>query len=397
MNRMWIISFLTLSSVAALADGKPARRTTERTARPDTITLHDGALSLRVDPTRVALFTESEDQDSGPGDGQTRGRAAVAGLGRRTPIGVRSCSIATVEPHGASAADVVADLAEDPAYTFVAPVLLGQRDLVLIPTGELLVMLQPGVAREAAEALLEQTGGGVILERAFGGLPGAYRLRLNTRDGFAAIDAANALAALPQVKFAEPDMICQVEPDYTPNDPLFPEQWGLHNTGQEGGLPDMDMDVPEAWDTTLGDPSVTVVVLDVGVELDHPDLNVWYGADFTDDGPAGGGGPVSPCDRHGTAVAGCVGATLDNDLGLAGAAPGCAIASARYIRRQPGDPNDPCLFWVQWSWWIDALEWAHRIGARVTVNSNSFGGWSAAVEEKMQQTRAVAGEQLGAL
>ena len=375
MNRLSIISFLALSSAPALTGEKPGVPAIERAARPRTITLHHADLTLRVDPTRIALL------------GGPQPAAAATGLEARAPIGPRGWSIATARAQtGQSVRAVVAELAGGEAFDFVAPVLLGQRDLVLIPTGELLVMLQPGVAREAAEALLEQTGGGVILERAFGGLPGAYRLRLNTRDGFAAIDAANALAALPQVKFAEPDMICQVEPDYTPNDPLFPEQWGLHNTGQEGGLPDMDMDVPEAWDTTLGDPSVLVAVLDDGVELDHPDLNVWYGADFTDDGPGGSGGPVNPCDSHGTAVAGCVGATIDNGLGLAGAAPGCAIASARYVR---SNINDPCdnSGWVLWSGWIEALEWARQLGARVTVNSNSFGGWSAAVEEKMQQTR----------
>src|SRR4028118_905237 len=34
----------------------------------------------------------------------------------------------------------------------------------------------------------------------------------------------------------------------TPNDPAYPQLWGLNNTGQSGGTPDADIDAPEAWD-----------------------------------------------------------------------------------------------------------------------------------------------------
>ena len=36
-------------------------------------------------------------------------------------------------------------------------------------------------------------------------------------------------------------------PSVYPNDPGFPQQWELHNTGQTGGLYDADMDLPAAW------------------------------------------------------------------------------------------------------------------------------------------------------
>ena len=62
-----------------------------------------------------------------------------------------------------------------------------------------------------------------------------------------------------------------------PNDPNFGQMWGLHNTGQTGGMPDADIDAPEAWDTTIGSTEVVVAVIDTGVDYRHPDLaaNMW--------------------------------------------------------------------------------------------------------------------------
>src|SRR5262249_32841471 len=52
--------------------------------------------------------------------------------------------------------------------------------------------------------------------------------------------------------------------DLTPNDPLFVDQWGLQR-----------INAPRAWPLTTGDPNIAVAVLDQGVELSHPDLNLW--------------------------------------------------------------------------------------------------------------------------
>ena len=62
-----------------------------------------------------------------------------------------------------------------------------------------------------------------------------------------------------------------------PNDPLFPEQWALNNTGQTGGTWDADIDAPEAWSITTGSMSTVVAVLDSGIDYTHEDLylNIW--------------------------------------------------------------------------------------------------------------------------
>ena len=67
-----------------------------------------------------------------------------------------------------------------------------------------------------------------------------------------------------------------------PNDPSFPNQWGLNNTGQTGGTDDADIDAIEAWNLGTGgvtDAGIQIVcaVVDGGVQLDHNDLidNIW--------------------------------------------------------------------------------------------------------------------------
>ena len=58
--------------------------------------------------------------------------------------------------------------------------------------------------------------------------------------------------------------------DITPpatNDPIYPDQWYLHNTGQEGGVVDADIDAPEAWEITRGSMKTVVAVLDNGRRL----------------------------------------------------------------------------------------------------------------------------------
>jgi len=99
-------------------------------------------------------------------------------------------------------------------------------------------------------------------------------------------------------------------PAVAPNDTFYPNQWGLHR-----------IDAPRAWTQSEGDAGVVVAVLDQGVQLDHPDLNLWpisYSTiTHTNDG--------SPVGNHGTPCAGIISARIDNALGVAGLAPKCPV------------------------------------------------------------------------
>ncbi|MCK6622983.1 MAG: S8 family serine peptidase, partial [Calditrichia bacterium] len=124
-----------------------------------------------------------------------------------------------------------------------------------------------------------------------------------------------------------------------PNDPQFPNQWALNNTGQTGGTPDADIDAPEAWDiatggvTKLGD-EIIVAVIDGGGELTHSDLSFWkniheipnngidddnngYVDDYNGWNAYSSTGNV-PSSSHGTHVSGIAAAKGNNALGVSG-------------------------------------------------------------------------------
>ena len=277
--------------------------------------------------------------------------------------------------------ELVRTLAAGGDLEFVSPVFLDERKLPVHLTPHLLVRFEEGVTTEQAKAVL--AGVGVVIEvENFASMSRVYRVRAGSRNGFEVLELANRLATRPDVIFAEPDMIkTGLTSDFFPDDPNFGSQWALHNTGQAGGTVDMDMDAPEAWDITLGDPSIITVVLDTGVQQDHPDLNLVPGFDATGQGT--GGGPGNSCDGHGTTVAGVIVALINNNRGTAGLAPLTKVGSARI-----GISTVPCdgTFSFATSWLTTSLDWAQSIGARVTNNSTSAGG-SATNKTKFNETR----------
>ena len=77
------------------------------------------------------------------------------------------------------------------------------------------------------------------------------------------------------IQYAEPNFIYHT--NVIPNDPSFDDLWGLHNLGQNGGLDNMDINAPAAWDISIGSNNVYIGVIDTGIDYTHPDLapNVW--------------------------------------------------------------------------------------------------------------------------
>ena len=110
------------------------------------------------------------------------------------------------------------------------------------------------------------------------------------------------------------------ETKWTPNDPRYNEQWHYHNTGQQGGTVDKDIDLPEAWDIERGLSSVIVAVVDGGIQTNHPDLagSMWSGKGYN----FVTNSSTLQAHDHGTHVAGTVAAVNNNGTGVAGVAGG---------------------------------------------------------------------------
>ncbi|RKS73908.1 subtilase family protein [Motilibacter peucedani] len=179
--------------------------------------------------------------------------------------------------------------------------------------------------------------------------------------GSSAEAVAESLRGEPGVRFAIPDLPIHREA-LAPDALTAGLQWGLRNDGQVvrdddlgialRGVPNTDIDGPEAWKTTTGTRSTLVGVIDSGIDITHPDLApaIWtnprpvaldpskpkekdlHGWDFChSDGSVydpteyfDDGGTRELNDLHGTHVAGTIAAANDGS-GSVGAAPGVTI------------------------------------------------------------------------
>lgn len=139
------------------------------------------------------------------------------------------------------------------------------------------------------------------------------------------------VAAMASVGFVYPLMIQTLVTTGIPNDPLFPNQWHLRNTGQTNGTVGADANVVDVWDQYTGQ-GIVVAVVDDGLQHAHPDLLPNYVAalsyDFNDNDPdptpAAGFG-------HGTAVGGVAAGRGNNGIGISGAAPAAGLSGIRLL------------------------------------------------------------------
>ena len=199
--------------------------------------------------------------------------------------------------------------------------------------GRVLVRFDAGV--EDADARATALGGDYRVARRLVERLDLYLVEIIAprRSVEAALDDLRARAG---VIHATPDHVVALR-DTFPDDPVFPQQYGKHNTGGGGALADADMDAPAAWDLGTGSADFVIGVVDSGTDLDHPDLvgNRWENAAEVGGAPGvddDGNGYVDdrfgwdayeddgglPEGNHGTHVTGIAAAVGDNGVGVAG-------------------------------------------------------------------------------
>ncbi len=229
---------------------------------------------------------------------------------------------------------------------------------------------------------------------------GKGRLAKFKLDGISVKNALEKLRKNPAILYAEPDYI--VSKAGVPNDARFDELWGMHNTGQTGGVDDADIDAPEAWDISKGSRDVVVGVIDTGVDYNHPDLtaNMWVnpgeiagdGIDndnngFIDDvhginAITNSGDPMDD-NGHGTHVSGTIGATGNDGVGVAGVNHNVSIIGCKFLDGNGDGSTSDALTCIDY--FVD-LKNNHNVDVSTLNNSWGGGGFSQALYDSITAT-----------
>jgi thermitase len=219
-------------------------------------------------------------------------------------------------------------------------------------SGEILVKFRPGALASTQADAHRQARGRLVDSVA---RTGVQRVAVTPGDESAALAR---YTANPNVLYAEPNFVRRIPQIAShagaaavPGDYYFDEQWALNNTGQlfycfawidgedlcfYSATADADIDAPEAWAMSTGNPAIKVAVIDSGLDYTHPDLAASYlgGYNFID-------GTTDPMDEHGhgTHVAGTIAAGMDNPTGspaasegVVGVAPGVRLLAYKVCR-----------------------------------------------------------------
>jgi hypothetical protein len=235
----------------------------------------------------------------------------------------------------------------------LSPLALGAPATASGANAQLLVKLRADVSATQAQRALATAGA-----RQLRTIPG-IGVRVVEVRGAAQHHARAALARDGRVIFAESDASARPM-ETVPDDPYFPQgdyalgggAWGWYVTR-----------TTQAWDVTMGDPSVTIAILDTGLKPVGADFagqlvtgwNVLTGTNDT----------TSSAGNHGTYVAGVAGLAANNGAGNAGYCPRCRIMPIQVGTDSGASYSDLAT----------GIIWAADHGARVA--NLSWGGTTA--------------------
>jgi thermitase len=228
-------------------------------------------------------------------------------------------------------------------------------------SNEVIVGYADGLSTAERAGLFDRTG----VLKALGSVRGVGAKVVQVDGDPAAV--AKRLNRSPLVRYAEPNFVLRTQA--TPNDPLFSQLYGLHNTGQTGGTNDADIDAPEGWDaaglgTFPATGGVKIGIVDTGIDQAHPDLS---GKTVNCADSTGGILVEGTCvddNMHGTHVAGTISARANNGVGVAGVDPGASFAICKALRTAAGTGLTSDV--------ANCINWTHTSGAKVI--SISLGG-----------------------
>ncbi|MEK7264371.1 MAG: S8 family serine peptidase [Bacteroidota bacterium] len=191
-----------------------------------------------------------------------------------------------------------------------------------------------------------------------------YILRVPQNLNFSTINYANIYFESKLTEWSQPNFYSEVRIESI-DDPKFPAQWHLNNTGQGGGVVGVDIRAINAWNISTGSPDVIVAILDDGVENHEEFYDGQLVPGFTSDDLSGNDGLPEPNNKHGQAVAGIIAAN-HNNIGVRGIAPNVRIISIRVVGNDGDMSSDANI--------AAAIDTAWIRGSSVLNMSWSIGG-----------------------
>jgi hypothetical protein len=230
----------------------------------------------------------------------------------------------------------------------------------------------PASLDEMRERVRSAVGG-----RKLGTLDAVHRIEVLDVGTVGVEGAIARLQGDEQVEVVEPDYVLQ--PFAIPNDLFFNQEWGAQNTGQFSGTPHADVDATDAWDVRTDCRGPLVAVIDGPLALPHEDLTMWVnpGEDIDHDGVWGpddingidddGDGYIDDGQgwdfyqndndvssqtidaTHASVVAGVIGATGNNGLGIAGVCWQANILPLRFMQGTTGGATSDAILAINYA------------------------------------------------
>lgn len=188
------------------------------------------------------------------------------------------------------------------AGSFMGKTVAGSASLSNEPN-DLVVGVKNGLSgADSLAAVVAMFGGRIINRVTLGGEPLAIVADVPS-DNISLFESEAQTSGL--ARYFEPNV--EFKTQFVPNDPYWSSQWGPQK-----------IEADWAWNTTIGNRSILVAVVDTGIDYTHPDIAANYNASGydwvnNDSNPMDDNG-------HGTHCTGILAAVINNSLGIAGMA-----------------------------------------------------------------------------
>ncbi|MEY3608410.1 MAG: hypothetical protein RLZZ447_1198 [Verrucomicrobiota bacterium] len=219
-----------------------------------------------------------------------------------------------------------------PAQNQLAPLIQAARSELRIPDKYIVVL------KSGAQASVVASRHGVVAENTYDSAVQGFSGRLTLRQLL-------ALALDRQIAYIEEDQVVRIS-----NDTVAP---GIRRIGA-------DLNAKARIDTSnLESVNVDIAIIDTGIQLKHPDLNVVQNVSYVSGIRTG-----NDDNGHGTHCAG-IAAARDNNAGVVGVAPGARLWAVKVLDRAGSG---------SYSNVIKGVDYVTRYASSIEVANMSLGG-----------------------